>query len=74
MNKDNHDKTTTDAFGVLMDIKQVKAIIKEKGWNQKEIASYWGFTPKHISALVLNKNGLRGLRDDCAFLGLPCKN
>ena len=64
---------TDDFFNPLLDAKQIKSIIKELGWNQKEIAAYWGFHENHISRLILNKNGERSLRDDCAFRGLPRK-
>ena len=56
-----------------MDASQVKAIIKEKGWNQKGIAEYWGMSKDWVSRLVLNKHGERHRMHDCAFQGLPKK-
>ena len=70
--KERCDKTI-DAFGDLMDEKQVKETIKSLGWTQKEVAEYWGMSAKWVSALVKNKNGERSLRDDCAFRGLHKK-
>jgi hypothetical protein len=57
----------------VMDAKEIKAIIKKRGWTQKEIAKYWGVTPNWIYLLIKNENGQRSVRDDCAFRGLPCK-
>lgn len=62
---------TTDLFETLLDGKQLKAIIKGKGWTQKEVAEYWGFTEKWVSQLITNNKGQRSRRDDCAFEGLP---
>jgi hypothetical protein len=73
MSKDNKDTGTIDAFGELMDATQVKAVIKDRGWNSKEVAAYWGMTEGWLSKLVQNKNGERSVRDDCAFRGLPRK-
>ena len=70
MTKERCDKTI-DAFASVMDAKQIKAIIKERGWNQKKIAGYWGMSENWISLLVKNGNGQRSVRDDCAFMGLP---
>lgn len=64
---------TMDAFDQLLDEQQIKNRIKEQGWNQKQIAEYWGMSPKWVSALIKNKKGERTLRDDCAFMGLPKK-
>lgn len=64
---------TIDAFGLVMDEKQVRETIKSLGWNQKEIAEYWNVSAKSVCALVKNKNGERNPRDDCAFRGLPPK-
>jgi predicted XRE-type DNA-binding protein len=72
MGRERCDKTI-DAFDQLLDEKQVKETIKELGWNQKQIAEYWGVSRNWISSLIKNKNGERGLRDDCAFRGLPRK-
>ena len=71
--KSNRCNDTADIFGQLLDAKQVKEIIKGLGWNQKEIAEYWGMTTVWLSNLVQNKNGERSVRDDCAFRGLPRK-
>jgi len=64
---------TIDAFSLVMDEKQIKAIIKEKGWTQKEIAEYWGVSANWITLLIKNRDGQRSVRDDCAFRGLPKK-
>ncbi len=69
----NRCDQTGDIFGALLDEKQLKAVIKERGWNQKQIAEYWGYSAKWISALIKNKNDERSRRDDCAFMGLPKK-
>lgn len=72
MAKDKCDKTV-DAFSSVMDAKQIKGIIKERGWNQKQIAEYWGVSANWIFLLIKNQNGERSVRDDCAFVGLPKK-
>ena len=64
---------TADMFGELMDAKQVKAVIRQRGWTQKEVAAYFDMTEGWLSKLVQNKNGERSVRDDCAFRGLPQK-
>jgi plasmid maintenance system antidote protein VapI len=64
---------TGDMFGAVLDAKQVKEIIKSLGWNQKEVAEYWGVSANWIFLLIKNSNGERGVRDDCAFRGLPKK-
>jgi predicted XRE-type DNA-binding protein len=66
-------ENTGDMFSPLMDSKQIKETIKALGWNQKEIAAYWGVSQNWISTLVKNANGQRSARDDCAFRGLPKK-
>lgn len=66
-------KETIDAFSPLLDSKQVKDLIKERGWSQKDIAEYWGMSQNWISTLIKNEGGQRGVRDDCAFMGLPRK-
>ena len=64
---------TIDAFGKLMSAEQIKAVLKERGWNQKEVAEYWGVSKNWIYLLIKNDNGQRSVRDDCAFIGLPNK-
>ena len=66
-------ENTGDMFSPLMDSKQIKETIKALGWNQKEIAEYWGVSQNWITSLIRNNNGQRSLRDDCAFRGLPAK-
>lgn len=73
MAKDRNDNKTIDGFSPLLDAKQIKEIIKERGWNQKQIAEYWGVSSNWISMLIQNKDGERSVRDDCAFRGLPKK-
>jgi len=73
MSKDINDNPIQDAFRTLFDESEIKALIKARGWSQKDIAEYWGMTPKWVSALIKNKNGERTHRDDCAFRGLPNK-
>jgi len=70
--KERCDKTQ-DIFSGVMDAKQIKALIKERGWNQKQIAEYWDMSENWISLLVKNDDGQRSIRDDCAFMGLPPK-
>ncbi len=62
---------TVDAFGLVMDSNQIKATYQELGWNQKDIAEYWGMSRTWVNKLVMNANGERTIRDDCAFRGLP---
>ena len=64
---------TIDAFGALMSAERIKAVLKERGWNQKEVAEYWGVSKNWIYLLIKNDNGQRSVRDDCAFMGLPYK-
>jgi predicted transcriptional regulator len=73
MSKDKHDSKTTDAFGDLMDESQIKAILKERGWTQKEVAKYFGRRPEWVSRLIKNNDGSRGRMHDCMFNGLPKK-
>ena len=65
------DSKTVDAFSSVMDSKQIKGIIKERGWNQKQIAEYWGVSENWIYLLIKNEGSERSVRDDCAFVGLP---
>jgi len=73
MAKDINDNKTIDSFSPLLDAKQIKEIIKERGWTQKAIAEYWGVSPNWVYLLIKNENGQRSVRDDCAFRGLPKK-
>lgn len=73
MAKDANDNKTIDGFSPLLDAKQIKGIIKDLGWNQKQVAEYWGVSPNWIYLLIKNENGQRSVRDDCAFRGLPKK-
>lgn len=57
----------------VLSAKEIKEIIKAKGWSQKEIAEYWGVTENWIYLLIKNSGAQRSVRDDCAFRGLPDK-
>lgn len=66
-------RDTPDMFGELMDETQIKSMIKDKGWTQKEIAKYFGRREEWVSRLIKNKDGSRGRMHDCMFKGLPEK-
>lgn len=74
MSKDNKDTGTIDAFGELMDEFQIKAMLKDKGWTQKEVGKYFGRREEWVSRLIKNKDGSRGRMHDCMFRGLPVKS
>jgi DNA-binding Xre family transcriptional regulator len=52
---------------------QVKQAIKDKRWNQKDVADLWGISLADLKRLIKNENNQRTVRDDCAFNGLPKK-
>ena len=58
----------------LLDEHEIKAMIKQKGWTQRDIAKYWGISKTWVNELIKNRNGERGIRHDCAFRGLPDRN
>lgn len=64
---------TQDIFGALMTADQIKRILKEKGWTQREAAEYLGLTKDWFCRVVNNRKGERRQLHDCAILGLPRK-
>lgn len=72
MNKKS--KEIIDAPNDLMDEKQIKEMLKKKGWTQKEAAKYFGRREEWVSRLIKNKDDCRLRMHDCMFRGLPDKS
>jgi transcriptional regulator with XRE-family HTH domain len=61
-------------FSNVMDPSQIKALIKERGWTQREVALYFDVRHEWLNRIINNAGGVRGEKHDCMFRGLPQKN
>lgn len=48
---------------------EAKELLRRKGWSNKALASWWGFSEEYISRTINNVDRKR--RDDDALRGLP---
>lgn len=55
-----------------MRVKQVKELMKARGWVSVDVAAYWSVSATYLSAVI--NDSARGSKYDCAFRGLPIRD
>lgn len=60
-----------DSEGQGVTAKEIKALVKSKGWKIKEVGERWGLKPRRMSQIVTDEKRNKYYTD--GFRGLPDK-
>lgn len=52
----------------------IQGLLRDKGWQQRDVATYFNRREEWVSRIINNSNNCRSVMHDCMFLGLPDRN